>query len=114
MPEPTGANGDVAFGRQPLRSVAGAGGRLPGADVAGRRGAAVFADRVVCHPAGVSGGAALVADPTDVGADIAEDHGAGLEFADQLPGAGPIVVGILIDGALLARSAIVTVAAVGA
>src|ERR1039457_1947947 len=114
VPEPAGTDGDVAFGGKPLRAVTVAGGRFLVAYVAGRGRAAVHADRVISGPTGISGDAPFVAHPTDVGADVAENDGAGLQGTNHLPGLGPAVVGALVDGALLTRAAVEAVAAVGA
>ena len=97
-----------------MRAVTTPNRRFALADVAGRCRAAVRAYRIVSGPARVAGDSALVAHPAYVRAHVAEDHRIGLQFADQSPGLRPIVIGALVDRALLARAAIVTVAAVGA
>ena len=44
--------------------------------------------------------ALLVADPPQIGADVAEDGGGGLQLADKGPCVRPAVVGQRVDGAL--------------
>ena len=82
MPEPAGPDGDIALGREPMGSMRRAGWGILFADVAGGGGAAGGADRIVGSPAWIAGDAAFVADPTDIWADVAEDTGVRLEFAD--------------------------------
>ncbi len=89
-------------------------GRFVLAHVAGRGGPAIRRHGIVRRPARVARDAALVAHPAHVRAHVAEDHRVRLQLADQIPGLRPIVVGALVDGAFLARAAVVAVAAVGA
>ena len=58
--------------------------------------------------------ARLVADPANIGSGIAEDARIGLQFANELEGVFPIVVGTAIDYAAFAGTAVVSVAAVRA
>src|ERR1019366_1801514 len=84
------------------------------APVTGGRRSAIFAHRIEARPARFARYAALVAHPAHVGAYVAEYHRIRLHGADRFPGARPVVVSVLIDGAFVARPAVVTVAAVGA
>src|SRR4051812_20053461 len=100
MPEPARPEGDVALGGQPMSGVPTAGGRLALAHVAGSCGAAIRAYRVVRSPTGIASDATLVAHPADIGSDIAENDRARLQFSHQFPGMWPVVIRMLVDGAL--------------
>src|ERR1035438_3196946 len=100
--------------RQPFGCVALSAGGFGGAHVARRRRPAIFAHGVEGGPARIAGDAALVAHPSHLVTHVAEDHRITLHAADHFPGARPIVVSVLIDGALGSRPAVETVAAVGA
>src|SRR4051812_8630567 len=101
MPEPAGTNRYIAFRRQPLGGVTLPAGRLLSSHVARRCRTPIFADGVEGRPAGVPGDASFVAHPAHIGTYVAEHHGLGLHGADHFPGARPVIVSVLVDGALL-------------
>src|SRR5215216_3978528 len=65
-------------------------------------------------PARVACDAAFIADPAHIGTGVAEDAGVGLKLAHNLPGVGPIVVGLAINLSRLARSAVIAISSVSA
>ena len=104
------ADRDVDLGGLPLRAggVAVAQQLQPGGVLLGP---AV----VEAAPARVGRLAGLVADPAQVGAaEVAEEHGLRLPAVARGDDLRPRVVGLLVDGALLAGPAVESVAAVGA
>src|SRR5262249_20650045 len=114
VPEPARPDRDIALGGQPSRAVPRSARRVLFLHVARGGRSTDRAYRVVGGPAGIAGDAALVAHPAHIQSHVAEDDRAGLQFPHQFPRVRPVVVVMLVDGALLARSAIVTVAAVRA
>ncbi len=106
--EPAWADGDVAFGGDPVGSGAFAAIEAFG----GSAGVAAF--DVDGGPAGVAGHAPFITDPAHIGAGIAEHYGHGLEVAYDIPGIGPVVVGAVVDFSLFAGAAVEAIAAVGA
>jgi len=106
--EPPGADGHIAFGGDPMSAGAFALVEAFGAS------AGVAAFGVEGGPAGIAGEAAFVTHPTEVGSGIAEHDGHGLEFAHDVPGGWPIVIGAVVDAALLPRASVEAVATVGA
>src|SRR5262250_751995 len=63
-------------------------------------------------PAGSSRHSFFVSHPADIRSSIAEDAGPRLQFAEQLPESGPIVVSLAIDPARLSGTAVITITAV--
>ena len=64
------------------------------------------------RPVGFAGKSLLVAHPSAAGSAVAEHHGVGLYAVEHLEDAWIVVVVLAVDGALVACSAVVAVAAV--
>ena len=73
--DPAGADEHGAIRWKSAGAVTRAGGRFALLHVAGTGRTAVGCHRIVSRPAGVAGDAALVAHPSDVGANVAENNG---------------------------------------
>src|ERR1039458_4299178 len=102
MIKPAGTDGDIALGREPVGA-----GTVPAVQPArvGLAGGEVAA--VERGPAGHARRAVFVAHPPDVRAAVAEHAGVGLEFADDLPGVGPVVIAVGVNRAPLPRPAVI-------
>ena len=106
--KPTGTDRDIAFGGKPI----GAGTFARVESVAGAAGIAALG--VKCGPARIARDAFFVADPAEIRSTIAEHYSIGHQFADDLPGILPVVIGAIVDSARFSGPAIKAVATIGA
>ncbi len=107
--EPPGADGNIHFRGTPVRAVAMA--RVEHLEIGLAGEHPLRADG---GPAGIAREPGLVTDPADIRAGVAEDHRLGLQLAHDAPGGLPVVVGLLVNPAVLARVPVIAFAAVGA
>ena len=106
--KPAGADGDIAFAGNPIRAVA----------LAGIQAFLVRAGKpaggIQRVPKSFAGGAVFVADPMHIRSGVAEHARLRLQGADDGTRVRPVIIILTINGALLLRAAVKTVAAVRA
>ena len=105
--EPAGPDGNVTFGRHPVRARPVAPIQARNIRVSRREIPAVRRG-----PARLAGDPVLVPDPANIRAGVAEEHCSGLQVTHDLPRVRPIVVGAVVDLAAFVGAAVVAVATV--
>jgi hypothetical protein len=96
-----------------MRAKARTSVELVGLRVAGHGQFAFVIHGIAGGPAGFAGNTFFVAHPPNIRPGIAEDHCIRLKSTDQCPCRWPIVVYVFLDGAHLARPAVIAQAAIG-
>src|SRR5581483_1505657 len=114
VPEPAGADRNIALGRDPAWRIARAGVGLGRSNIARRSRPAMLAYWSERLPTGLACDAFFISDPADVRPDVAEDHGVRLQRPNEVPGFGPAIISRLIDDALVTSAAVIAVTAVRA
>src|SRR5947208_15747797 len=105
--EPAGPDGNVTFGRHPVRARPVAPIQARNIRVSRREIPAVRRG-----PARLAGDPVLVPDPANIRAGVAEEHCSGLQVTHDLPRVRPIVGGAVVDLAAFVGAAVVAVATV--
>src|SRR5437667_344847 len=105
--EPAGPDGNVTFGRHPVRARPVAPIQARNIRVSRREIPAVRRG-----PARLAGDPVIVPDPANIRAGVAEEHCSGLQVTHDLPRVRPIVVGAVVDLAAFVGAAVVAVATV--
>src|SRR5215510_6426804 len=95
MIQPARTNRNITFGRNPVASVSVT---LIQPLSISPPGGKIFSFKR--SPVRIAGDPAFVSRPPDIGAGVAEDTRVRLVPSDQLPGVGPVVVGVAINNPL--------------